>query len=113
MAWTTNLHPRWQSEGVNIASTYDGTLNDHSDIDRGWLLEIAIPMENFRHLGGRIPPRDGDRWRGALNRTAGYKGQFALWSDTHAPKPAFHHAAYFGNLDFSSHKVGSAACSTP
>ncbi len=111
--WTANLHPGWQSEGVNIASTYHGTLNNHSDIDQGWILESAIPLENFRHLGGQIPPRDGDRWRGALNRTAGFKGQFSLWSDTHTPNPAFHHAAYFGNIDFSSGKVGSAACSTP
>lgn len=112
-AWTANLHPRWQSEGVKIATTYEGTLNDHTDVDRGWILEIAIPLENFRHLDGRIPPHGGDRWRGALNRTAGFKGQFGLWSDTHTPKPSFHHAAYFGNLDFSSHQVGSAACPTP
>ncbi|ETW96616.1 MAG: hypothetical protein ETSY1_25915 [Candidatus Entotheonella factor] len=25
-AWTPNIHPRWQSEGVKIASTYSGTL---------------------------------------------------------------------------------------
>ncbi len=111
-AWTANLHPGWQSEGVNMASTYDGTLNFHEDTDRGWILESAIPLENFRHLGGRIPPHDGDRWRAALNRTAGYKGQFGLWSDTHTPHPSFHHAAYFGNLYFSNHTVTSAACST-
>lgn len=73
-AWTPNIHPRWQSEGVEIASTYRGTLNAHEDIDGGWILEIAIPLGNFRHLGGRIPPHHGDQWRAALNRTAGFKG---------------------------------------
>ena len=104
--WTPNIQFTWQSEGVKIATTYDGTLNDHSDTDRGWILEIAIPHDNFRHLGGQIPPVDGDTWRASLSRTAGYKGQFGLWSDTGAPTAAFHHAAYFGIFTFSKAVVG-------
>lgn len=96
----------WQSEGVQIKTTLDGTLNDHSDRDRGWVLEAAIPFENFRHLGGQIPPRDGDLWRLNLNRTKGYQGQFSMWSDSHAEQASFHHAAYFGKAIFSAKKVG-------
>ncbi len=92
---------QWRSEGVDIATTYEGTLNDHSDIDEGWVLEIRIPFDNFRHYGARIPPQPGDMWRLNLNRTAGYKGQFSLWSDTHAPRPSFHHSALFGKAYFS------------
>ncbi len=95
----------WQSEGVQIATTLDGTLNDHSDRDRGWVLEVAIPLDNFRHLGGQIPPRDGDLWRLNLNRTKGYEGQFSMWSDSHAPEASFHHSAYFGKAYFSTAKV--------
>ena len=103
--WTKNIHPPWQSEGVQIATTYDGTLNDHTDTDEGWVLEIAIPLANFRHLGGAIPPGDGDLWRLNLNRTKGDKGQFRMWSDSHAPAPAFHHSAFFGKAYFSGAKV--------
>ena len=104
--WTPNIHFPWQSEGVQIATTYQGTLNDHTDTDEGWILEIAIPHDNFRHLGGRIPPADGDIWRAGFNRTAGYQGQHALWSDTRTPNASFHHASYFGKLIFSTTTVG-------
>lgn len=91
----------WQSEGVKIATTINGTLNDDSDIDAGWVLEIAIPFDNFRHQGGRIPPQDGDMWRLNLNRCAGKtRGQYSVWSDTGAPKPSFHHPEYFGKVFF-------------
>ena len=104
--WTPNIQFSWQSEGVAIATTYDGILNEHSATDRSWILEIAIPHDNFRHLGGQIPPREGDIWRAALNRTAGYQGQFGLWSDTGTPNASFHHAARFGILEFSEAIVG-------
>ena len=100
----------WQSEGVRIATTIDGTLNDHSDEDSGWVLEIAIPFDNFRHLGGRIPPRDGDRWRLNLNRCAGRTaGQYAMWSDSGTPKPQFHVPERFGVAVFSERAVGAPA----
>lgn len=66
---------------------------------------MAIPFKNFRRLSERIPPRAGDMWRLNLNRTAGHQGKFSLWSDTHAPQPAFHHAVYFGKVFFSSELV--------
>lgn len=103
---TESIHFEWENEGVQIATTYDGTLNDHSDVDKGWILEIAIPMDNFRHLGGAIPPRDGDLWRLNLNRTRGDKGQFSMWSDSHADQASFHHSAYFGKAYFSTKVVG-------
>ena len=103
---TESIHFDWESEGVQIATTYDGTLNQHGDRDRGWILEIAIPFDNFRHLGGTIPPRDGDMWRLNLNRTKGYEGQFSQWSDTRAEKASFHHSAFFGKAVFSTASVG-------
>ena len=103
---TKAIHSAWQSEGVVIATTYDGTLNDHSDTDQSWVLEIAIPLANFRHLGAPIPPQDGDQWRAGLNRTKGYQGQFGLWSDTGTPVADFHRAHRFGILTFSAAQVG-------
>jgi hypothetical protein len=42
-----------------------GTLNDTSDIDKGWTVEIAFPWAGMNHLaGGRtLPPNNGDTWR--------------------------------------------------
>lgn len=91
----------WQSEGVEIETTYDGTLNDHSDIDNGWVLEAKIPFHNFLHYGASMPPQAGDMWRLNLNRTKGYGGQYCCWSDTRSEKPSFHHSAWFGKAYFS------------
>ena len=43
----------------------DGTLNDPSDTDRGWTVEVAIPWAGLReyHAAGRCPPAPGDCWR--------------------------------------------------
>ena len=43
----------------------DGTLNDNSDIDKGWLVELAFPWAGMKWLadGRSLPPKDGDTWR--------------------------------------------------
>jgi hypothetical protein len=48
----------------------DGSLNDNTDIDRGWSVEVALPWQGFGALaGGRsVPPREGDVWRFFLGR---------------------------------------------
>ncbi len=54
----------WDISGLRTAVHIDGTLNDPSDIDRGWSVEIAIPwraLAEFSHAPA--PPRDGDQWR--------------------------------------------------
>ena len=102
---TGNNRPVWQSEGVRIATSHKGTLNDHRDTDQSWSLEVAIPFDNFRHLDAQIPPQPGDVWRLNLNRTAGYQGRYSLWSDTGTPAPQFHMATRFGKVFFSSELV--------
>lgn len=68
-------HPRgkryafipWDLPNVRTAVHVDGTLNDHSDRDRGWTVELALPWKELRRLttGEKraLPPRDGDVWR--------------------------------------------------
>lgn len=34
-----------------VAVTVDGTINDKSDIDNGWTMEIAIPLKCFNSVG--------------------------------------------------------------
>jgi hypothetical protein len=56
--------------GLQTAVQVDGTLNDNSDIDKGWSLEIAIPWASLQLLanGRNIPPRSGDVWNMFLGR---------------------------------------------
>lgn len=57
--------PDWDFPGLKVAVQVDGTLNDHSDIDKGWTVEIALPWAGMTHLadGRSLPPKDGDTWR--------------------------------------------------
>ncbi|MBS1709115.1 MAG: carbohydrate-binding family 9-like protein [Armatimonadetes bacterium] len=46
-----------------------GTLNDSSDTDTGWRVEIAFPWDCFKEKGGmRCPPKGGDVWRVNFSR---------------------------------------------
>jgi hypothetical protein len=78
-------HPRgprlgfweWDLPGLQSAVHIDGTLNDNSDRDRGWTVELALPWQGLRALtmGGEraLPPRDGDVWRMSFSRFNTYK----------------------------------------
>jgi hypothetical protein len=55
--------------GLRSAVHIDGTLNDPSDTDRGWSVEIAIPWKGLAPYGAAsLPPRDGDLWRMNFSR---------------------------------------------
>ena len=45
-----------------VAVTYDGTLNNNTDIDRGWTMELAIPLSTFNSLGSIVPAKKGNQW---------------------------------------------------
>jgi hypothetical protein len=54
----------WEIPGFRSAIAIDGTLNDASDEDRGWSVEMAIPWQalgEFAHCPS--PPCDGHQWR--------------------------------------------------
>ena len=55
----------WDIAGLATAVHVDGTLNDPSDTDRGWTVEIAIPWAALADLARNIacPPVPGDTWR--------------------------------------------------
>ncbi len=56
--------------GLQTAVNIEGTLNDNSDIDKGWSLEVAIPWSSLDLLsnGRSIPPAGGDIWNMFLGR---------------------------------------------
>jgi len=63
--------------GLLSAVQIDGTLNDDSDEDTGWTVELALPWESLRALargdGRPIPPEPGDVWHMNLFRFNSYK----------------------------------------
>ncbi len=53
----------WDIAGLKSAVALDGTLNDPSDVDRGWSVEIAIPWAVLAEAAHRpAPPEPGDQW---------------------------------------------------
>ena len=61
----------WDIAGLRTAVHVDGSLNDPSDADRGWSVEIAIPWAALKDIAGcPCPPRDGDLWRINFSRSS-------------------------------------------
>jgi Carbohydrate-binding family 9 len=78
-------HPRglrwafldWDFKQVQSAVHIDGTINDNSDQDRGWSVEIAVPWKNLNMLNmskpRSLPPKSGDVWRMDFSRFNQYR----------------------------------------
>ncbi len=77
-------HPRgprigfwnWDLPGLQWGVYVDGTLNDPTDRDRGWTVELAIPWAGLKRLAGptnSAPPRAGDVWPMDFSRFNTYK----------------------------------------
>jgi hypothetical protein len=56
----------WDS-GLQSAVKVNGTIDDPSDRDQGWTVEMKIPFARL-HAVPHLPPRPGDRWRFNLYR---------------------------------------------
>ena len=78
-------HPRggrlgnfdWHLPGKQTAVFLDGTVNDDTDRDRGWSVELAFPWAGLKWLalgdGRALPPKEGDVWRMDFSRFNQYK----------------------------------------
>jgi len=53
----------WDIAGLKTAIHIDGSLNDPSDVDQGWSLELAIPWQVLEECATSFHPADGDQWR--------------------------------------------------
>ena len=55
----------WDIQGLQSAVHVRGTLNDPSDVDEGWSLELAFPMRVMQEQWYKPPPppKDGEQWR--------------------------------------------------
>lgn len=91
----------WNPDGIQVAVTVDGTINDDSDVDQGWTLEVAIPFALFQDVLPNGRPQVGDRWRLNLNRLEANMAVKSQWSQGDRNFPRFHHPEYFGFVEFT------------
>jgi len=95
----------WNAK-MQVKVVVDGTVNKRDDEDKGWTVELALPLEDVLGLDTkastpRLPPVQGDVWRLNLFRMDMPKGkgqQAAGWSPPLVGD--FHALARFGELVF-------------
>jgi len=97
----------WNSK-MNVKVHVDGTLNKRDDQDKGWTVEMAIPLEDVRGMdkeAAKLPPTAGDTWRINMFRMdvpAGKQQQASGWSPPMVGD--FHALDKFGDLVFADEK---------
>src|SRR5262249_43521877 len=111
----------WDIAGLKHAIHVDGALNDWSDRDGGWSVEMAVRWKALAEYAHRpAPPRDGEQWRlnfsrvewehevvaGKYRKLAGKREDNWVWSpqgviDMHRPER-------WGYVQFSTARPGAA-----
>ncbi|MGH9837451.1 MAG: carbohydrate-binding family 9-like protein [Blastocatellia bacterium] len=90
-------------EGIRLKTRLRGTLNQRSDQDDGWSLELAIPLRNLSESAGAPPPQAGAQWRVQLNRWDGTEDagrRLSMWCHSGLKKPHPHNPERFGRIVF-------------
>jgi hypothetical protein len=107
----------WNSK-LQAKVAVDGTLNKREDKDKGWTVELAIPLADVKGLDKgatpRIPPVVGDKWRINMFRMdvpQGKPQQASGWSPPMVGD--FHALDKFGDLVFGDEKGNVAAAAPP
>ena len=98
------VHRSWQEcRRLEIGRVIDGTCNDDSDIDRGWVLEFSVPFTHFKGFAATFPPKDGQVIHVGLNRCGGRTNpQYSQWAPSSTATPQFHSPKDFGRVIFST-----------
>ena len=58
----------WNFDKMISAVSIEGTLNNPSDIDRLWRVEIAFPIKSMIDSANNKPLKNGDQWRVNFSR---------------------------------------------
>lgn len=89
-----------------ITQSIQGTLNDDTDTDTGWIVEMAVRFDEYTEISPGTTPEPGDIWRIGLNRTGGETNpQYSQWSPSQTDRPNFHQPDDFGTIVFSDETV--------
>lgn len=99
----------WNCEGVQIAVSHDGTLNNPKDKDRAWYVEMAIPFKALKR--DFKDPRDFKVWRINFSRVQwlvpGKPEENWVWTPT--GRVDMHMPERWGFLRFVDARVGTRA----
>jgi hypothetical protein len=112
----------WDVQGLKKAVHVDGTVNNAEDRDKGWSVELAIPLKSVLFWGDR-PVKPGDTWRINFSRVEWdldvRNGKYAPVTDVKgvrlpehnwvwSPQGAInmHMPEMWGYLQFSAHTGG-------
>jgi len=74
----------WDCPGLKIKTSLDGTLNNDTDTDRAWYVELSIPLKSLQKEGADFPARHV--WRANFSRVEWLKKEGPeenwVWSPT-------------------------------
>jgi len=97
----------WTS-GMKVGVKVDGTVDKRGDLDKGWTVEMAIPLTDARGMEKEmknVPPVVGTEWRVNFFRLDMPQGKSQLGSAWSAPMVSdFHALDKFGVLAFGDDK---------
>lgn len=109
----------WNMNGLLSAVKLYGTLNDPSDRDDKWTVEMAIPLSALTEVrNGNKTPRDGEQWRLNFSRVQWHldivDGTYVKrpktpednWVWAPMGKISIHEPEYWGFLQFSTVTAG-------
>jgi len=93
----------WDCKGLKSAVYIKGTINDPTDVDEYWMLQVGVPFSEL-DLGGKVCPESGDQWRFHLSRydySVYLPGDGTeLSSSAKLTKVDFHYIDDWGTLEF-------------
>lgn len=89
----------------NLGVTFEGTLNDDTDKDKGWKMELAIPFSAFNDINSFFPAKAGTRWTfQAVRQDRNVISDKSRTGSTLFPLSArgkdVHQSSHFGLLEF-------------
>ena len=92
-------HESWSANIVSAVHV-DGTMDDDSDRDRGYVVELKIPWSSLAKAK-HSPPRPGNQWR--MNFYAMQNNGGVSWSPI-LGQGNFHRASRFGRVHWTGGK---------
>jgi hypothetical protein len=121
----------WDAPGLRTAVKIRGTLNDATDTDRGWTVEMAIPFKALNPGFRKNVPQNGTMWRINFSRveydTRIQNGQYIKLKDTISGRDLpehnwvwsaqgvvnMHYPERWGYLLFSDHQADDVVFEMP
>ncbi len=114
----------WNAKGFKSAVAIDGTLNNPTDTDKKWTVEIAIPFEALKESNRHTIPENGETWKLDFSRvnwqTEVKDGRYQKKKDASTGRPIseynwvwsppeiinMHYPERWSLLQFSTRKAG-------